>query len=494
MTLRRRLVVTLVATALPLLACVAWIRGELRRRSEAQALRDFVVTRAAWLGRDRCETAPGEFLPPPPEPRRGPPPPGLPADARDVRPPPERWTGAAQPRPPPPPVRAYTYDDTFHAVSPDAPAFPAELRQKLEGGSDSASRRLMLTGGRDEGLELAVRTGWSDGPCAIVLARRLGPPADVLLGTLVTTLPLFSVLVVSVFVAAGPLVGRIRSLTADVRRSAHASYAAPVRVAGSDEIGELAHAFNEAGARVRAQLASLEQRDRTLRAFLADTTHDVMIPLTVLQGHLSDLRRGLPAGAESDALLVAAMQEAQYLASLIHNLGAAAKLEAGEPLVERHPVDLGALVERVVERHRPVAGPAGIAIEFGVPERPLLVVGDVTLLEQAVSNLVHNAVRYNHAGGHVAVLLEEAAPAGFRLRVVDDGPGVPEAELSKLLERRQRGDQARQRQPGGLGLGLTIARGVAERHGFELRLGRSEHGGLEATLSGPLARDSRTAT
>jgi signal transduction histidine kinase len=117
-----------------------------------------------------------------------------------------------------------------------------------------------------------------------------------------------------------------------------------------------------------------------------------------------------------------------------------------------------------------------------------VVQGDVTLLEQALSNLVHNAVRYNRTGGHVAVLLEEAtAPAGFRLRVLDDGPGVKEEELQRLVERRQRGDEARQRYPDGLGLGLHIVYGVAERHGFRLDFGRSEHGGLEVTIAGLLA-------
>lgn len=115
-----------------------------------------------------------------------------------------------------------------------------------------------------------------------------------------------------------------------------------------------------------------------------------------------------------------------------------------------------------------------------------MVSGDVTLLEQAVSNLVHNAVRYNRRGGHVAVLLEEAAPTSFRLRVVDDGPGVPEDQLRRLFERRQRGDEARQRHPDSLGLGLHIAKSVAERHAFALRLGPSEHGGLEATITGPV--------
>jgi len=116
-----------------------------------------------------------------------------------------------------------------------------------------------------------------------------------------------------------------------------------------------------------------------------------------------------------------------------------------------------------------------------------VVEGDVTLIEQAVSNVVHNAVRYNLRGGHVAVLLEEAPPDGFRLRVVDDGPGVPAGELEGMVERRRRGDAARQREPGGLGLGLHITHGVAERHGFTLSFEPSEHGGLAVELRGARA-------
>jgi signal transduction histidine kinase len=499
-TLRGRLALTLALTAPPLLAGFYLARREWTRRYDVQALRDLVATRVASLGRERCEAAPEDFLPPPPA--RGPGPPGRPARGpgapplREAGPPPERPDGPpsrprgpGEPRPRPPrhaPVHAFVYDAAFRAADPAAPAFPSSLREALAAGSGAASRRLAIEGGRGEGLELALRTEWGEGRCAFVLARRFGPPSDSPPLSIGSALPPLLVLLASVLLAAGPTVRRIRALTAEVHRAAETRYAAPVRAAGSDEIAELARAFNQAGAKVREQIAALEERERTLRDFLANTTHDVMLPLTVLLGHLSGFRRRvLEGGRIEEAQLVPAIQEAQYLASLIHNLGAAAKLEAGEPLVERHAVELGALVERVVERHRPVAGPAGVGVEFGVPERPVVVEGDVTLVEQAVSNLVHNAVRYNRAGGHVAVLLDEEAP-GFRLRVVDDGPGVPDEDLARLVERRRRGDAARQRHPHGLGLGLHIARGVAERHGFRLELRRSEHGGLEATLSGPL--------
>jgi signal transduction histidine kinase len=129
----------------------------------------------------------------------------------------------------------------------------------------------------------------------------------------------------------------------------------------------------------------------------------------------------------------------------------------------------------------------GIALEHAVPESPVWIEGDVTLVEQAVSNLVHNAVRHNRTGGHAAVVLDEEGETGFRLRVSDDGPGVPPDQIGRLGERRFRTDEARGRHPDGLGIGLSIARGVAERHGFTLSFAANEPTGLVAELQGPRA-------
>jgi signal transduction histidine kinase len=100
-----------------------------------------------------------------------------------------------------------------------------------------------------------------------------------------------------------------------------------------------------------------------------------------------------------------AVQEAHYMASLRRNLAAATKLEESSAPMVRSQVDLSALVERVVARHRPIARASDVELNFAVPDPPLVAQSDHTLLDQALSNLVDNAIRYNHAGGHVAVLL-----------------------------------------------------------------------------------------
>jgi signal transduction histidine kinase len=337
-------------------------------------------------------------------------------------------------------------------------------------------------------------------------------------------LPLLG-LFLTVLVAVGPLVARIRRLTAAVRRSAASEYHVGVAETGRDELGELGRAFDEAAAAVRAQLAETRRSETALREFLANTTHDVMIPLTVLKGHLAALQAQLaaagpagPAGegpapaagatvaavpgsrgatesaASASALrqtVVQAMNEAHYVGALLHNLSTVAKLDASDAFVHIGPVDLGALVERVVQRHLPLSRSLSVSLDRAVPAEPLTLPGDVTLLEQAVGNLVGNALRYNRPGGHVAVVLEPVGPAAvdpagppsFRLCVLDDGPGIAPADLDRLRARGARGDHARRRAPDGRGLGLHIAARVAELHGLHLRFLPAEGGGLRVELT-----------
>jgi signal transduction histidine kinase len=321
-----------------------------------------------------------------------------------------------------------------------------------------------------------------------VLARKpVREKSSAVRDLVLTALAICAVLLGAVLFAAGPIVERVRRLTSQVRRSAVDNYESSADVQGSDEITDLAQTFNAAAEQVRTNVAELEAREKALRKFLENTTHDVMIPLTVLQGHLTALRRKSESGEPVEhAVVVDALQEAHYMASLIENLATVARLEGGAPELVRHPVDLVALVERAVGRHRPIARAREIHLEHAVPPSPVSTSGDVTLIEQAVSNLIHNAVRYVQPGGHVAVVLAERG-AEFSLRVLDDGPGVPESLRNQVFERSFRTDDARSRHPSGMGLGLSIARDVALRHGFTLALREAYGGGAELELRGPMS-------
>nr|WP_244981508.1 HAMP domain-containing sensor histidine kinase [Corallococcus exercitus] len=507
--MRLRLALTAVAVTVPAVFALVQVEHSVRRRTTDEVIIASTMSQMQSGGRERCEAAPETWMVRSRAQRpvwereglpddRGGPPPGVPSPNES------RGSGPAMgvPRPgdegPPrssrgplgrrlPPVNLYPFDGQFVSRNPQAPAVDDELRQGVRDDGVGVRRYSKEDGALVQ--DLLLRMPWDGGPCEYVLARRVEPPGSPEVGLPplyiwgVPTLILLSAMVV----ALGPVVQRLRRLTEEVRASSGSRYEQPVTVNGSDEIAELARAFQQARAEIQAQLAHQQAREQTLRDFLANTTHDVMTPLTVLQGHLAAMQQRLRAGEPLESgLMLSAMSEAHYMASLVHNLGAAARLEAGAPQVQHTPVDLNALVSRVLGRHQPIARPRRIALESGVPATPTWVMGDETLLEQAVSNVVLNGIRYGREDGHVAVVLETTRQQSFTLRVIDDGPGISEEERSRILERRFRGNAARTREPQGQGLGLHIVHNVVELHGWKMTLAPSEYGGLEVAFTGPL--------
>jgi two-component system sensor histidine kinase BaeS len=478
--LRARLGLTAALVIVPVIALLVCFDAIARHRAAEQLLGAIVSSRLAGE-RERCEASPeswGGRLPGGPDPPLGPGPP--PRELGPGPPPPPRPGPPGRPRP----AEVFGYDEHFHSRNPTAPPVAPGLVSAIADG-DSAVERFAW---RSAEVEVLLRTPWKTGPCAFVLAKgTTGEWGAVLPDTWVWALPMFAV-VAAVLLAMGPVIRRTRRLTEAVRRSASTSYEEPIPPGGNDEIGELAAAFDVAARQLAKQLEERRRREKALRDFVANTTHDVMIPLTVLQGHLATLRDEAAATQRADAPVISsAMDEAHYMASLVHNLAMAARLEAVEAKLQPTSVDVGALVARVVARHAPIARERRVSLESASPSHPVHAWADLTLLEQAISNITYNAVRYNRPGGHVAVVLEAVSSDRFSVRVIDDGPGIAPEELSKIIERGVRGEQARTRAPEGQGLGLHIAYRAAELHGYHLGLGPSDYGGLEAKLEGERA-------
>ena len=456
MKLRTRLAVTLGLATISLLVLLGWAQSRFHSQVRVEALAEAAVHRMESGGRDRCEANPERW----------------PGDH-------PRHRGMAKHRPGRPHAepRVFAYDTNLRSLNPKNPPFPKELAKQLETGNQVAASRSFDR----RRTQLAVRMPWNEGPCSVVLLRTKGPPPW-FSGAVLMPAFLISIMVIIVsLLAAGPIVRRVRQLTEAVERI-DKGIEQPIHVDGNDEIADLGRAFEQSRQTIQMQLESLRAREASLRNYITNTTHDVMLPLSVLQGHLVSLQQRIEAGESLDAkALVPSIEESQYLGSLFHNLNAAARLEANAGLTHRDPIDLNRLVERVVDRHRPIAKRKQVALELAVPEHTVQFPADLTLLEQALGNVVQNAVRYNDAGGHVAVVLDGHDEA-WSLRVVDDGPGIPEDDRARVLEPSFRGSDARTRHPHGMGLGLHIANDVAKRHGLILTLSDTDGGGLTVSF------------
>jgi len=266
-----------------------------------------------------------------------------------------------------------------------------------------------------------------------------------------------------------------RRLTQPLRRLGHAAgeLAAgrspePVPREGTQELDELALAFNG----MSEQLALARDAERGV---LLSVSHDLRTPLTSIRGYAEGIEDGTVEPREGAAVVA---REAGRLERLVGDLLALARLRQGVLEVHGEPVDLAAVGREAEERLRPRAREAGV--EVRVEGGPAPATADHGRALQVVTNLLDNAIRVSPEGGTVTLA---AAPG--ELRVSDDGPGIPAAELSHAFERfhlRSRGAHA---SPDGAGLGLAIVRELTAAMGGSVAVENRAAGGAQFTVRLP---------
>ncbi len=278
------------------------------------------------------------------------------------------------------------------------------------------------------------------------------------------------------FLLARSLARPITQLTQATEAIAKGQYDHRVDARRNDEIGRLAKSFNS--------MAEQVQRARQMeKDFVANVSHELKTPLTsikgfaqaILDGAVSDL-----AGARRAAQTI--FDETARMGHLVGDLLTIARIESGQTRMAQERVDLAELLPRWVERCRPHATASNETIVTVIDAIPPIT-GDANRLEQAVTNLIENAIKYNRPGGAVTVsakaeplesagrstliarrkIAPQLAPQWIRIEVADEGAGIPAEDLPRVFERFYRGDKARA--AGGTGLGLSIAQEIVNAHG-----------------------------
>lgn len=311
------------------------------------------------------------------------------------------------------------------------------------------------------------------GPCAglrFTQDTAFAMPGDVLVQT--TTLRVLAALLLVVgtwTLAVRPLVRRIQQASHQTRTIVDNSFEGELPSENGDELDDLAASFNAAARAARERLARLEAQDRLIREVMADIAHDLRTPLAALKLAVGRLLAEHP-GAEVNRLV---RSELDYLDGLVANLGALVRLEGtARPLVRRD-VDLGEIIARVHLRFQLLARERSVCVECATPEEGLHVQGDPLALEQALANLVQNAVDFAHENVAIVAWREEARVV---VEVRDDGPGLQRTDIPHLSERHYRGASNTGGRKG-MGLGLAISAEVARRHGGHLTPSVPEEGG-----------------
>jgi len=297
-----------------------------------------------------------------------------------------------------------------------------------------------------------------DGSWLNFSAALFRPPVSEHATLLSTTAMAVGILLLGLLVVR--LIGRpLRALSDAADRFGGPGPMVPVPEEGPREVRYAAQAFNRMQGRIDRLIA-----DRTHA--LAAVSHDLRTPIARLR-----LRAGFVEDGEAARAIDTDLDEMEAMidATLAYLRGET----ESEP---RKPADLVAMVETLCD----AAADAGAAVTYAGPSQARLVCSPVTL-KRAFSNLIDNAVKY---GGGARVALEDKGHE-ILIRIEDDGPGIPEADMQAVFEPFRRLETSRNRGTGGSGLGLTIARRAAEQHGGTVQLSNRPDGGLLALVRLP---------
>ena len=285
--------------------------------------------------------------------------------------------------------------------------------------------------------------------------------------------PILVIILIAVAVGGGVrrMTRPMSNLIDAARRIESGDYSAQVPEWGSSDIRSVARAFNSMSAR-------LKTIDEQRRNFMAEVTHELRTPLSVIRGQAEAIADGVyPA---DEAHLAPILDATHTLDRLVEDLKTLVDTDAGNLVLHREPTDLGALVRDTVESFRPQAESVGVTLTTEIAENLPLKDVDPSRMRQVVGNLLSNAIRHTPSGGSVKVAVDASS-----FTVADTGEGIPPELQPHVFERFAKGPNST-----GSGLGLAIARDIISAHSGRIEVSSSASG-TTLTVTLPAGHSSR---
>ncbi len=348
-------------------------------------------------------------------------------------------------------------DDELGELAKSLNRMAAQLRDSLDRLSLESARREAILSGMVEGV-LAVDHEMRITFCNASFARVIGAPATILERT-----PLLEVvrdaglrdMFRQVLASRAPLKRRLELPAADGR--SFEVQAAPLSVSPS--------ASSRRGAiAVLHDITDLERLERVRKDFVANVSHELRTPLTAIRGYAETLLEGaLEDPANNRKFLEIIKAQATRLNNIASDLLVLSELESGKPdTAEPERLRVRGVLESALRTVESAARVSGVRLDCTKVE-DVCVVGSKIRLEQALVNLVDNAIKFNRPSGEVRIEAKSAPEGMVRITVTDTGIGISSEDLSRIFERFYRVDKAHSRAVGGTGLGLSIVKHVVER-------------------------------
>ena len=253
-----------------------------------------------------------------------------------------------------------------------------------------------------------------------------------------------------------------------------------LNIAQSNEMGDIARHFNR-------MTAKLEAQETARRQWVADTSHELRTPITVLRMRTEAMRDGIVPNTDEE--WQHSIKAIEDLSLLVNDLQQVAMATSAQWDLHRQQIDLNHWLADVVDEHKAAFENAGLTLSYVPANEAVLVQGDEQRLQQVIRNILVNSLRYTSAPGQTQVYLERHAQKA-RIIIKDSSPGVPDESLSRLFDRFYRVESSRNRTTGGSGLGLAICQGIVISHQGEILAEHSDLGGVQVVIELPLHNEA----
>lgn len=235
----------------------------------------------------------------------------------------------------------------------------------------------------------------------------------------------------------------------------------------NSEIGDLQRTFNSLAQRALNSMDELKALDRAKSEFVSIASHELRTPLTSIKGSLGLLSSGIVGelNEEAQGLVRIAEQETDRLVRLINNLLDLAKMESGTFKLQKEWVSVQHVAESCADSLLGLAQTAGVRIEIHRPQDDLEALLDQDRIQQVVTNLMSNAIKYSPKGAAVTIDYSITDEKKLEIAIIDKGPGIAEHDQELIFEKFRQATQPESRLVKGTGLGLAITKALIEEHG-----------------------------
>lgn len=277
------------------------------------------------------------------------------------------------------------------------------------------------------------------------------------------------------FLFARNLVAPINRIMGAARAIGDGNLSARTNLTGEDEVARLGETFDA--------MAESVEKDRDLeRRLTTDVAHELRTPLMAIQATVEAMVDGVYEADEER--LVTVNSEIQRLSRLVNALLKLSRLENRAEPMKEEVVNVGDLIAGIVATHEMFVSDSGLSLEYNA-QPDVMVMGDADMIRQATANLISNAVRYTPEGGHIYVSVRKGDIMAS-IAVKDTGIGLTKEEARMVFSRFWRADAGRNRESGGLGVGLAVVKEIVDRHGGWVQVEGEKDKGACFTIHIPL--------